>query len=71
MPQQKSNANPSDFIVIDEILVLLKEHLNLDVGASAVYNYTVRKNFPKHIGLGSPRKYRRKDVMEWISNYTA
>jgi predicted DNA-binding transcriptional regulator AlpA len=71
MPKHDNAATPSDFIVIDEILVLLKEHLNLDVGTSAVYNYTVRKNFPKHIGLGSPRKYRRKDVMEWIRNYTA
>lgn len=58
-----------EFITIDDILILLKQRLGLDVTKAAVYGYVARKGFPENIGLGSPRLWRKSDVEEWIAGY--
>ena len=59
-----------EFITIDEILSLLQERMALRITKAAVYGYVARKGFPKNIGLGSPRLWRRSEVMEWIAGYS-
>ena len=62
-------SSTKDFITMDDILVLLKQRLGLDVSKAAVYGYIARKGFPVNIGLGSPRLWRRSEVMDWIEGY--
>lgn len=64
-----SQLPTKDFITLDDILVLLKQKLGLEVSKAAVYGYIARKGFPANIGLGSPRLWRRSAVMEWIAGY--
>lgn len=58
-----------EFINIDDILELLRARLGLEVSKAAIYGYIARKGFPENIGLGSPRLWRRAEVVEWISKY--
>ena len=65
-----SKVKPTkDFIIIDDILKLLRDRLSLRLTKAAVYGYIARKDFPRNIGLGTPRLWRRAEVLEWISRY--
>lgn len=57
---------PVDTIKIDEILKLLKKYLNLVIKRPNLYHYIEHHDFPKSMGLGRPRLWRRELVMTWI-----
>ena len=69
MRKEGRRMRTKDFITIDDILLILKDKLGLEVSKAAVYGYIARKGFPENIGLGSPRLWRRAEVMEWVSGY--
>lgn len=59
----------SGFITIDEIRALLKKRLGIVASRAAVYGYIARKGFPKNLGLGTPRRWRADEVLQWIEKY--
>lgn len=70
MRKEKQRMRTKDFITIDDILLILKEKLGLEVSKAAVYGYIARKGFPENIGLGSPRLWRRSEVIDWVKGYS-
>lgn len=66
-----SKDKSQDFINIDEARRLIKDHLNVMVSRAGIYRYIKTKNFPDNIGIGTPRVWRRSDVMSWIEGFLA
>jgi len=67
--KEKMRVSPKDFVTLGEIVVMLKEALGVEVGTTAIHNYVRTRNFPKNIGIGCPRLWRRKDVIAWLNTF--
>lgn len=63
------NANPKQFMTIDDIIALMKARMGLELSKAAIYGYISRKGFPQNIGLGTPRLWRRAEVESWIDQF--
>lgn len=63
-----NNQKQTEFITIDEIRALFKSRLRIAVTRAAIYGYIARKNFPKNIGIGTPRVWKRHEVLEWLDS---
>lgn len=58
---------PVTTITIDEIRTLLKKYLGVATTRATIYNWMGTKKFPKSLGLGKPRRWRKDSVMNWIA----
>jgi len=59
---------PISTITIDDIRKLLKKYLGVATTRATIYKWQCTKKFPKSLGLGRPRRWRRDSVMAWIAN---
>lgn len=55
-----------DYILLDEIRRLTRKTLDISLDRTGVYYYIKTHHFPLPYGLGAPRRWLRKEVMDWI-----
>lgn len=63
-------VRPAQTITLDDIRVLLKKYLGIGTTRTTIYNWQQTKGFPHSLGLGRPRRWLRREVLEWIANQT-
>lgn len=66
MTAEKENKMTSDYVTIDEIRKMVDEVFGQSITRSAVYGYIRRRGFPKNIGMGRPRLWRKEAVRGWL-----
>lgn len=57
---------PIKTLTILQILPLLKKYFGVSITRATLYSYIKNRGFPKSMGIGKPRQWRKDRVMTWI-----